>query len=1297
MKELYHLTYSQKNIWYTEKMYPGTSVGNVAGTLRMKGNIDFIVLEKAINKFVEQNEGMRIRVTEKDGTPYQYVSEYEKFNVDLVDFSNKSLDDVYKFEEEETRGIFTLLDAPLFNFKMVKISENEGGFYIKTHHLISDAWTMTLIGNKVSENYVKIKKLEEDFLKEPSYISYINKLLEYEKSERFIKDKNYWINRYEVAPEVTVLKEKTSNENSIKAKRKTFVLPDKLTKKMYEHSKVNKISIFSMYMTALSMYINRVKGKEELNLGTIFLNRSDKLEKNTTGMFVTTVPVALTINNNENFNEFSSKVTRELMSIMRHQRYPFTILQEEIRKKFNIDDVLYDIVVSYQNAKFVKNDEIDISTRWHFNGYQTNSLTIHINDRDKDEMLIVDYDYLEGIYYDKEIEFMHDNIVRLLWHALDNPEKEIIKIEMVSENEKNKVLNQFNATKADYPKDKTLDDILAEQVLKTPNNIAAVYGENSITYKELDEKSDKLAQKIREKGIVPDDIVGIMLYRSLEMIISIFAVIKAGAAYMPIDPDYPIDRINYMMEDSKSKLLLTTNEIAQKVKISSEHLDVEDEHIYNGEDIKIEKLHNSRNLAYVIYTSGSTGKPKGAMIEHYSVINRINWMQKKYPMDENDVILQKTPYTFDVSVWEMFWWSFVGARVCFLEPGGQKYPDKIIRAIKENKVTVMHFVPSMLNAFLEYIENYGDDLALTTLKQVFASGEALTVNQVKRFNKVINKKYGTKLSNLYGPTEATVDVSYYDCETDDSFNIIPIGKPIDNIQLYILDKNYNVLPIGVAGELYIAGDGLARGYVNRKELTAEKFVDNPFTPGKKMYKTGDLARWMSQGDIEYLGRIDHQIKIRGNRVELGEIETNIVSFDGIKEAVVIDRDDDAGNKYLCAYYTSEKDIEIDKLQEWLSMKMPKYMVPSYFVKLETIPLSPNGKIDRKALPKVDYSVVRKVEEKEQPTNKIETILVCEIEKVLDGKKIGINENFFSEGVDSLSVINLQTSLSKRNINVNTEEFYKYQTVKKLAEFLYTKKKGNEYLPLIKLAESTNSDEVVSVICFPYGGGNFSIYKKLADELVELNKNYEVYGVNLKGHDSYLESEKVVPLEESIKEVATYIKNNIKGKIILYGHCVGTAAMMGVLEELINNDIEVEKVFVGAILPPKFIRLYGANFDPWAKRSDETILKFLRKIGGPEFELLPEKDKVHFMKAFRHDVKEYYNYFYNLGKIKEKYNVPCVSILAKGDFMTKGGTCGKKSGWNTYFKKVDKIVIKDAEHYFIKTNANEVAKIMEGEE
>ena len=400
MEEKYQLTYSQKNIWYTEKAHPGTSIGNVAGTLRMKTDVDFKILERAINKFVEINDGMRLQIDEKDGEAFQYVKAYSPFKVEYVDFSQKKIEDLYDFEEKQTKEVFSLINSPLFKFTMIKISDNDGGFYIKTHHIISDAWNMTILGSEIAGIYAKLKKGETEFEKKPSYLQYINKLNTYIDSDKFKKDKEFWMGRYEEAPSVTMLKERTSKEISTQAKRKTYILPKKLTQKIYAYSKEKKVSIFSMYMAALSMYINRVRGKDKINVGTNFLNRSDKDEKNTIGMFVTTIPVSIDIDNSKNFEEFSSVVTTDLMKIMRHQRYPFSILQEDIRKKFNIDDVLYDIVLSYQNAKFLKFDDFEISTRWHFNYNQTNSLTIHINDRDTEEMLIVDYDYLKDIYYD---------------------------------------------------------------------------------------------------------------------------------------------------------------------------------------------------------------------------------------------------------------------------------------------------------------------------------------------------------------------------------------------------------------------------------------------------------------------------------------------------------------------------------------------------------------------------------------------------------------------------------------------------------------------------------------------------------------------------------------------------------------------------------------------------------------------------------------------------------------------------------------------------------------------------------
>ncbi|MCP5049129.1 MAG: amino acid adenylation domain-containing protein, partial [bacterium] len=390
-----------------------------------------------------------------------------------------------------------------------------------------------------------------------------------------------------------------------------------------------------------------------------------------------------------------------------------------------------------------------------------------------------------------------------------------------------------------------------------------------------------------------------------------------------------------------------------------EVIDLEETGLYRGGMENLNKTNFSRDLAYVIYTSGSTGKPKGVMVEHRSLVNRLDWMQRSYPLGEQDVILHKTPFFFDVSIWELLWWSFPGAAVCLLGPGEEKNPKSIIEAIARNKVTTMHFVPSMLNVFLEYREDQGDLGKLSSLKQVFCSGEALGRSQVTKFNTLLNWNHATKLINLYGPTEAAIDVSYFNCpgEGEPVVASIPIGKPIANIKLYVLGKENRLQPVGVAGELCIAGDGLARGYLNRPGLTGERFTANPFDAGNKMYGTGDLGRWKPDGNVEFLGRIDHQVKIRGFRIELGEIENLLLKHRQIKEAVVLAKEDNLGDKYLSSYYVSDQELSETGLREFLQKDLPGYMIPSYFVRLEKIPLTSSGKIQRRALPEPAFKRV----------------------------------------------------------------------------------------------------------------------------------------------------------------------------------------------------------------------------------------------------------------------------------------------------------------------------------------------------
>jgi D-alanine--poly(phosphoribitol) ligase subunit 1 len=527
-------------------------------------------------------------------------------------------------------------------------------------------------------------------------------------------------------------------------------------------------------------------------------------------------------------------------------------------------------------------------------------------------------------------------------------------------------IEKFNDTYREFRDNITIQELFEEQVLLRGSETAVLcdhgksFNERKfLTYDELNNLSNKLARKLRENGVTADKVVGIYADRSFAMIIGIFGILKAGGAYLPISPDYPAERISYMLSDSSAEILLVQDSTRNKYYFEGIVLNLEDQDLYSGSGENLPLINGPQNLAYVIYTSGSTGRPKGVMIEHRSLVNRLSWMQNAYPIETEDVILQKTPFYFDVSVWELFWWAVTGAKMCLLRPGGEKMPLIIANTIKQYNVSTLHFVPSMLNVFLEYLE--GKDILqiqkLSTVRKVFSSGEALSVSHVKKFNNIIGQHTGARLINLYGPTEATVDVSHYECPSDNTFDKIPIGKPIDNIKFFIV-KNKKLVPAGETGELCIAGVGLARGYINNLELTDEKFVDNPFIPGTKMYRTGDIARWLPDGNIEYLGREDHQVKIRGLRIELGEIESTIREFNNVLDCIVTIKKHSENVILIIAYIVIKNNFDQDELKNYLKKYLPDYMIPNQYIVLKQIPLLPNGKADRKSLPEPVLSIAK---------------------------------------------------------------------------------------------------------------------------------------------------------------------------------------------------------------------------------------------------------------------------------------------------------------------------------------------------
>ncbi|HEY9659326.1 MAG TPA: amino acid adenylation domain-containing protein, partial [Allocoleopsis sp.] len=649
-------------------------------------------------------------------------------------------------------------------------------------------------------------------------------------------------------------------------------------------------------------------------------------------------------------------------------------------------------------------------------------------------------EYSTELFDNSTIQRLIEHFQTLLEGIIANPAQPIAHLPLLTAAEQDQ-LTQWNQTFVEYPNDICLHHLIEAQIERTPDAIAVVFENEQLTYRALNQQANHLAAHLQMLGVGPDVLVGVCMERSLEMVVGLLAVLKAGGAYVPLDPGYPQERLAFMLQDTQVPVLLTQSELVKQLPQHSAHIICLDTEWQNPSQISDQPIScevTPTNLAYVIYTSGSTGKPKGTMNTHQGICNRLLWMQDAYQLTEDDRVLQKTPFSFDVSVWEFFWPLMTGACLVVARPQGHKDSAYLVQLIAEQQITTLHFVPPMLQVFLQEpnLEN------CRCLKRVICSGEALPFELQEHFF----TRLEAGLCNLYGPTEAAIDVTAWTCQRRSDHQIVPIGRPIANMQIHLLDAHLNPVPIGVPGELHIAGIGLARGYLNRPDLTAERFIPNPFVQNKgvetlsrseQLYRTGDLARYLPDGNIEYLGRIDHQVKVRGFRIELGEIEAVIQPYPEVRECVVVVREDIPGDKRLVAYLstTAPEPFSIAELRQYLRQRLPEFMVPSAFVVLETLPLTANGKVDRKALPtptfrpELGHTFVA-------PQTSMEQEVANLWSSVLNVKEIGIHDNFFCMGGNSLLAAQLIGYIRELfQIELPVRVLFEHPTVEGLAQML----------------------------------------------------------------------------------------------------------------------------------------------------------------------------------------------------------------------------------------------------------------------
>ncbi len=743
-------------------------------------------------------------------------------------------------------------------------------------------------------------------------------------------------------------------------------------------------------MSTLFAFVHKLTGKEDIVLFTP--NYEDEH----------VFPVRLTMNGDMKFSEIVMAVQKEIASSLPHSGYALDqiITSEEIsegtligfsyyplQQKVNSQSKFHSIFRVTQEGEDLK---IDVSGK----GVEVSK-------------------YLADLYWE------------FTMNVLSDPKREIGKVQLLSGEHQQMILDVFNNTEKAFREDTTVMHMFRENVESNPNHTAIRYNGKSMTYLELDEKSNQVANLI-SGNTSEQQVIGVRMGRSLELMVTIFGILKSGNIYLPMSLEYPEERTEYVLVNSASQLLFVENAEEKEEFGSLKCFTVEDA---VSQEKSFELQCTPEERAYIIYTSGSTGKPKGAIIKHRSIINRLQWMQNEYPLSSEDIILQKTPLVFDVSIWELFWWSMFGAQLVLADRGVEKIPQELLNTINDEKVSVMHFVPSMLTAFVGHLNGNEENAALSSLKHVFASGEELKSPDAQRF---LKQAGNARLHNLYGPTEATIDVSSYEVERGIEHNSIPIGKPIDNTQLYVVNAQLQLLPIGVPGELVIGGVNLAEGYLKRPELTAEKFVQNPLDENSRWYRTGDLARWLPDGNIEFLGRIDNQVKIRGNRVELGEIEHVMRQFEGVQNSVVLPKEGASGLQ-LVGYYRSTDNIDEDQLHTYLGSKLPEYMVPSYFIQVDEFKLTVNGKVDRKFLLGIERKTTLDFT---MPETKMEQALLSIWQDVLEQEMISTNEHFFRIGGDSILAVRVLGSINEKlGANLTMVELYENDTIMALGQII----------------------------------------------------------------------------------------------------------------------------------------------------------------------------------------------------------------------------------------------------------------------
>ena len=1028
------LSYAQQRMWFLWHLEPQSGAYNLPSAVRLNGPLDRQALERAFASLVQRHEALRTVFPRGADDSLAQAPLQRPLEVAFEDCSGlPEAEQEARLREEAQRESlqpFDLCEGPLLRVRLIRLGEERHVLLLTLHHIVSDGWSMNVLIEEFSRFYSAYATGAEPGLpalpiQYADYALWQRSWLEAGEQERQLE---YW--RGKLGERHPVLELPTDHPRpavpSYRGSRYEFSIEPALAEALRGTARRQGLTLFMLLLGGFNILLQRYSGQTDLRVGVPIANRNRAEVEGLIGLFVNTQVLRSVFDGRTSVATLLAGLKDTVLGAQAHQDLPFERLVEAFKVERSLShSPLFQVMYNHQplvadiealdSVAGLSFGQLDWKSR-------TTQFDLSLDTYEKGGRLYAALTYATDLFEARTVERMARHWQNLLRGMLENPQASVDSLPMLDAEERYQLLEGWNATAAEYPLQRGVHRLFEEQVERTPTAPALAFGEERLDYAELNRRANRLAHALIERGVGADRLVGVAMERSIEMVVALMAILKAGGAYVPVDPEYPEERQAYMLEDSGVQLLLSQSHLKLPLAQGVQRIDLDrgapwfEDYSEANPDIHLD----GENLAYVIYTSGSTGKPKGAGNRHSALSNRLCWMQQAYGLGVGDTVLQKTPFSFDVSVWEFFWPLMSGARLVVAAPGDHRDPAKLVALINREGVDTLHFVPSMLQAFLQD----EDVVSCTSLKRIVCSGEALPADAQQQ---VFAKLPQAGLYNLYGPTEAAIDVTHWTC-MEEGKDAVPIGRPIANLACYILDGNLEPVPVGVLGELYLAGRGLARGYHQRPGLTAERFVASPFVAGERMYRTGDLARYRADGVIEYAGRIDHQVKLRGLRIELGEIEARLLEHPWVREAAVLAVD----GRQLVGYVVleSESGDWREALAAHLAASLPEYMVPAQWLALERMPLSPNGKLDRKALPAPEVSVAQAGYS--APRNAVERTLAEIWQDLLGVERVGLDDNFFSLGGDSIVSIQVVSRARQAGLQLSPRDLFQHQNIRSLA-------------------------------------------------------------------------------------------------------------------------------------------------------------------------------------------------------------------------------------------------------------------------